>query len=239
MWACRPRTSRPAGGAALGRLRQERQRDAELRVLLAGGDLVVGVGPDPGGGAEEDALRAPGDDPLEARDLVEGVDDDVADAGIDGLLEFSRALVVAVHVDPRGVEAGVQRQVQLAARGDVAGKALLGEQAQGGGAGEGLAREDDLEVVRALGECRLDGAGAGAHVVLRVDVCGRAELGRELDHVAAAHLESAALVDAAALRVDRRARDRVGQGLSTLRHETGIVTVGAGSPTSRRGRARR
>ena len=48
------------------------------------------------------------------------------------------------------------------------------------------------------------GAGAGAHVVLGVDVGGGAELARELDHVAAADLEVAALVDAAAERVDRR-----------------------------------
>ena len=199
----------------------------------------MGVGPDPRGDAQQDALRAPGGDSLEPLDLVERVDDDVADAGVDGLLELGVALVVAVHVDPLGVEAGVQRQVQLAAGGDVAGEPLLGEEPQGRRAGKGLAREDDLEVVGALGEGGLDRAGAGAHVVLRVDVGGRAELGRELDHVAAADLESAALVDAAAQRIDRRARYRVGQGLSTLRHETGIVTVAGGSPASRPGRASR
>ena len=138
------------------------------------------------------------------------------------------ALVVAVHVDPLGVEAGVQRQVELAAGGDVAGEPLLGEEPQRRRAGKGLAGEDDLEVVGALGEGGLDRPGAGAHVVLGVDVGGRAELGGELDHVAAADLDTAALVEPAADRVNGRTRYRVGQGLSTLRHETGIVTVARG-----------
>ena len=52
---------------------------------------------------------------------------------------------------------------------------------------------------------RLDvGARAGAQVVLRVHVRGRAELARKLDRVAAAHLEAAARVDAAAEREDVR-----------------------------------
>jgi hypothetical protein len=42
----------------------------------------------------------------------------------------------------------------------------------------------------------------GAHVVLRVDVRGRAELLRQLDHVASAHLEPARLVQAGAERIN-------------------------------------
>ena len=56
------------------------------------------------------------------------------------------------------------------------------------------------------------GAGPGAHVVLGIDVGGGAELGRQLDHVAAADLEVAALVDPAAARIDRRPGDRVRAG---------------------------
>ena len=102
-----------------------------------------------------------------------------------------------MHVDAGRVEAGAQRHVQLAARGDVDREALLGEEPVGGGAGQRLAGEEHLAVGPALLEGGPVGAGAGAHVVLGVDVGGRAELGRQIDHVAAGDLEMAALVDAA------------------------------------------
>ena len=110
MWAWRPRTSRPAALAALDRGRQRRQRNAELRVLLAGRDLLVGVGLDPRRHPQQDALAATGGEPLEAVDLVEGVDDQVADAGVERLQQLRLGLVVAVHVDALRVEAGAQRQ---------------------------------------------------------------------------------------------------------------------------------
>ena len=95
--------------------------------------------------------------------------------------------------------------------------------------GKRLAGEEDLEVGAAALEGLAVGAGAGADVVLGVDVGGGAELCRQLDHVAAGDLEVAALVDAAAGRVDRRARDRVAARhrprLSSLRHRIGILTV--------------
>ena len=147
--------------------------------------------------------------PLAALDLVEGVEDQVADAGAGGEEDLLVALVVAVHVDAVGVEAGAQRHVQLAAGGDVDREPLLGEEPVGGGAGERLAGEEDLEVGAAALEGLAVGAGAGAHVVLGVDVGGGAELFGQLDHVAAGDLELAALVDAAAGRIDRRARDRI------------------------------
>jgi hypothetical protein len=148
----------------------------------------------------------------------------VADAGAGGEEDLLVALVVAVHMDAGGVEAGAQRHVQLAARGDVDREPLLGEQPVGGGAGEGLAGEENLEVVGAAGEGLAVGAGAGAHLVLRVYVGGGAVLGGELDHVAARDLEAAALVHAAARRVDRRARDRVDNRacLSALGHGTAL-----------------
>ena len=103
--------------------------------------------------------------------------------------------------DPLGREAGGEREMQLAAGGHVAPQPLLGEQAQHGGAGEGLGGEHDVEVgVAGVAAGVEESAGAGAQVVLGDDVGGRAELARELDRVAAAHLEPAALVEAAAER---------------------------------------
>ena len=100
-----------------------------------------------------------------------------------------------------------QREVQLAARGHVAPTGPPRRTAVGGGAGERLARVDHLEVLGAGAEGIDVLARAGAHVVLGVDVRRRAELARELDHVAAADLEPARLVQARAER-DRRARPR-------------------------------
>ena len=166
----------------------------------------------------------PVEQPLAALDLVEGVEDQMADAGARGEEDLLVALVVAVHVDPRRVEAGAQRDVQLAAGGDVDREPLLGEEPVGGGAGERLAGEEHLEVAAAALERLAIGARPGAHLVLGVDVGGGAELGGELDHVAAGDLEMAALVHAAARRVNRRARDRVGDRacLSALGHGTAL-----------------
>ena len=98
-----------------------------------------------------------------------------------------------MHVDAGGVEARGERDVQLAAGGDVDREPLLGEQLVGGGGREGLAGEEDLAVDAAALEGLAVGAGAGAQVVLGVDVGGGAVLFDELDDVAAADLELALL----------------------------------------------
>ena len=127
-----------------------------------------------------------------------------------------------------GSKPALQRHVQLAAGGDVDREPLLGEEPVGGGAGQRLAGEEDLEVGGALLEGLAVGAGAGAHVVLGVEVGGGAVLFGQLDDVAAGDLEVPVLVDAAPLREDRRARDRIARyrtRLSSLRHRTGILTI--------------
>ena len=131
------------------------------------------------------------------------------DPGLDRASQLGLRLVVAVQVDPPGLEARPERHVQLAARGDVDREPLLAQHPVGGGERGRLARVDDLEVGHAGREGIQVGAGAGADVVLGVDVGGGAELARQLDHVAAADLEVAGRVHAAAQRVHRRALDRV------------------------------
>ena len=89
----------------------------------------------------------------------------------------------------------------------------LAQQRVGGGRRQRLAGVDHLEVVGALARsARTYSARPGADVVLGVDVGGRAELGGQLDHVAARDLQVAALVHARARRIDRRGGDRVGRG---------------------------
>ena len=63
-------------------------------------------------------------------DLVERVDDDPADAGLDRAAQLGDGLVVAVEADPGRVEAGAQRDGQLAAGADVEAEPLLGDPAR-------------------------------------------------------------------------------------------------------------
>ena len=118
----------------------------------------------------------------------------MADAGPRRHQDLLVGLVVAVHVDAGRVEARGEGDVQLPAGGDVDRQPLLGEQLVGGGGREGLGGEEDLAVDAAALEGPAVGAGAGAQVVLGVDVGGGAVLFGQLDHVAAADLEMALLV---------------------------------------------
>jgi hypothetical protein len=168
----------------------------------------VGLRPDPGRDADEHVLRAV-EEAVEALDLGERVADHVPDSGRDRAAKLGLGLVVAVQVDAVRLEPRPQRHVQLAAGGDVDREALLGADPVGGGERRRLAREQNLEVVGAGGECLAVGAGAGADVVLGVDVGGRAQLARYLDQVAAADLEPPGLVHAAAKGEHVRALDGV------------------------------
>ena len=176
------------------------QAEPELGVLLPGLDVGVGRGLDPRGDPQQHPLGAV-EQPVGALDLVEGVEDQVTDAGVERVAELGLGLVVAVHVDPLGSHPAGEGHVQLAAGRDVGRQPLLGRKRVHRGRRERLAREQDLEVVGALGERRREPAGALADVVLGVDVGGRAVLGDQVDHVAAAHLEVASIVDARAQRV--------------------------------------
>ena len=143
-----------------------------------------------------------GHEAIEMVDVGVVVDDDMPDAGGHRLGQLGLGLRVAVQVDPRGVEAGLERDRQLAARGHVARQALLAQDAQDGGARKGLGGEVDLEVLAAGRVGADEGPRALADVVLDDDVGGRAELVRQGDGVAAAQLEVPGLGDPAAERID-------------------------------------
>jgi hypothetical protein len=126
-----------------------------------------------------------------------------------------------MHVDPRRVEARGEGDVELAAGGDVDREPLLGEEPVGGGGREGLAREEDLAGDAAAFEGLAVGVGAGAHVGFGVDVGGGAVRFDQLDDVAAADLEVAALVYPAADRQHGRARYAIARDcprVNLLRH---------------------
>ena len=118
-----------------------------------------------------------GSDPLETLDVVQRVEHDVPDPGLERELELGLRLGVAVQVDARWIEAAAQRERELAARGDVTGESLLGEHAVDGGAGKRLGGEQHVDSRGCAPRGRVDeGTGAGAQVVLGDDESRRAEL---------------------------------------------------------------
>ena len=151
-------------------------REAELLVLVGGGDVLVGVRLDPGGDPHHDpwthAESAGVDQPPDALDLVEGVRDDPTDAGVQRQLELGFALVVAVQTDRARIDPGPQGHGQLTAGAHVHAEPLLGHPAGDRGAQEGLARVVDVPA----GERRGEVPGPGAQVVLVEHVDRGAEL---------------------------------------------------------------
>lgn len=152
-----------------------RQRDAELLVLVRGGDELVGVGLDADRDADLHALAdaEPLGDVRDAGDLQEGVEDDAPDASLDGPLDLGDGLVVAVEGDALGGHPGVQRGGQLAAGADVEVQPLLLEPAHHGTREEGLVGVEDVGV---RSEGVRPGAAAGPEVGLVQEVRRGAEL---------------------------------------------------------------
>ena len=160
--------------------------EPELGVVLAGGDVVVGFGLDTGREAQQDLRRHAGlgEQHVEAVELVETVDDDATDAGLDRHTQLGERLVVAVEHEPLGRNAGVERNMKFAAGGDVEVHALLVSEA-----GHRCAQERLGGVGDAVTE-GLDGLAATvAQVLFVVDEDGRAELGGEIERVAATDVE--------------------------------------------------
>ena len=152
--------------------------EPELRIVLTGGDELVGVGVDPGRDPQQDVGRWSDSllvEHVEAIELVEGVDDDVTHTRRDRLTQLVATLVVAVQHARRSGHAGRQRDVQLTAGRDVEQHPLFVREACHRPAQERLGGVDGTLVTE-----RGDGlAAARPQVRLVVDEQGRAELGRQ------------------------------------------------------------
>ncbi len=166
------------GGQAVGR-RRLAQIDAELVLLLAGGDLGVGqridIGVDPErhrrGSPELCRHRA---QPMQLRHRF---DVDLVDPGGERRFHLRRGLADPGKDDALGRHAGGERAAQLAFRDDVGAGAEAGEQAQHGEVGIGLDRiadERPLGAERAGKAAILSGEGRG-----RIDIEGRADRRRD------------------------------------------------------------
>ncbi len=183
-----------------------REVEAELRVVLAGRDELVGVRVHAGGDPQHHAWgRADtrGGQHVEAIEFVEGVDHDVADLGFDRLAEFVAGLVVAVERACAGGHAGRHRHVQFATGGDVEQQTLVV-----GEAGHRPAQERLGGVDHPLGPERRDRLSApSSQMGFVVDEQRRAVvLGQRLDRHAA-DLEPAVVTDRRGVR-QQPTRDR-------------------------------
>ena len=100
-------------------------------------------------------------DVRDAHDLLEGVEHDAPDAGLDGPLDLVGGLVVAVQRDALGGHPGVERGGQLAAGADVEVEPLLVQPAHDGAGEERLAGVEDVGVAARRRRARR-GSGRGS-----------------------------------------------------------------------------
>ena len=195
--------------------------EAELGVLGAGLDELVGVRFDTGcdphveGRRHPDRRREPGD----AIELGGRVDDDPTDACVECAPQLGVGLVVAVENDAIRREPGVQRDEQLAARGDVEAETLLRNEASHRDAQERLAR-----VRGARAERRRVIAAPRPQLGFVVHVERRPEAFGQFDQIDAGERH-------AAIRINRR---RVGQQRHVERRVGGTHRSVSGSVSSSR-----
>src|SRR5665647_3169236 len=167
------------------------ETEAELLVLVGGGDVFVGVCLDADGDADHDGCHDI--EPLgrsgHPLDLIEGVDDDAADSVSQRSLDLGNALVVAVEADSMAGKTGSDRHGQLTAGADVQPQALLVDPPRHRSAQERLAGVVDVgaaaEIMEALIESLFELLCTRPEVVLVNDVCRCAEVFRDLADVEA------------------------------------------------------
>ena len=106
----------------------------------------MGVRLDADGHPDQDRCAAArsGGDRGEPVDLLERVDDDPADAVVDGRFQLSQALVVAVHADPGTRHTGADGDRKLAATAHVEEQAIVADPPGDLGAQECLAGVIDV-----------------------------------------------------------------------------------------------
>ncbi len=207
------RPQRGALGVAVGEV------EAELGVVLPGGDVRVRVGVDSRRDTQQDvrsgqALAVEG---VEAIELVEAVDDDAPHAGGDRQPQLVAALVVAVHDARRGRHSCSEDDVQLATTGDVEQQTLVVHDPGDRPAEERLGGVDDPTRTEGL-----DGFTTAVADVFDV-------VDEQRSPEPSGHLEERAATDAhRAIRLDRR---RVGQqpGLDRRHAQANLERGGAGT----------
>src|SRR5262245_35743024 len=168
------------------------QREAELLVLVRGSDVLIRVCLNPDGDPDQDTLchTVAVCDVGQSDHLFIRVNDDPADASLDGSGQLCGRLVVAVHGDPAGRKATADRRRQLAARTDIKPEAVLGKPAYDLLTQERLARIGDVRSDTAEGMKEV--ACPPTEVRLVENVCRCAVLRGEVENINAGGCEDAA-----------------------------------------------
>ena len=164
--------------------------EAELLVVDAGRHRGVAVDVDVGCHPDQHPLR-PSHFAGQVGDLHERVDDDAADAHRGGVVELVERLGVAVHDDPRRIDASRERGRQLTAGADVDARTLLGYPARDVGGQQRLGGIDDFGVA----QCGAVAIEPVPKVGFVENVCGCAELVGDVRQRHISDAEAAQVVD--------------------------------------------
>lgn len=213
------------------------ERDAELLVLVGGGDELVGVGLHADGDPDLDLLPlAQGlGDVRDPHDLLEGVEHDPPDAGLHGAGDLRDGLVVPVEGDALGSHPGGERGGKLSPGTDIEIQPFFLQPPHDG------TREERLPRVEHIGvgpEGGAPGARPRPEVGLVHDVRGRAELLGEPGHGDPADGDDAVLAAADGLRPDLVVEDvEVGgrRGVVPLGQDVGVTGPGGMGGTAHDG----
>ena len=173
--------------------RTARHGEAELRIVGAGGDVLVGVRFDARGHAHEHAgsRKTARDERLDAVELVDAVDDEPPHAELEREPQLELRLVVPVEHHPLGRKAGSVRDVRLTAGRDVEVEPLFADEASHRDAEERLGRIRD----RAVAERGAVLAASAPQFVLVVHIERCAERLGEPGEIAPADGQAAVVVD--------------------------------------------
>ncbi len=163
-----------------------RHGEAELLVLVGGGNEFVGVRVHSGGEPQHDlgGFAAVRGDFRDALQLREAVHDDPAQLHVQRTVDLGVGLVVPVQGDVGARDAGAGGDGEFPAGGGVQAQPFLLHPPDDGGAQEGLPGVVDVHSPADVGEGVIEGVaegpGAGAEVVLAHHEQRRAELAPEL-----------------------------------------------------------
>jgi hypothetical protein len=150
-------------------------RNAELRLPAAGCQRRMRGRLDPWADAEQHRRPAPRE-PFDAVDVVEAVDDDVGDPGIERRLDVLVGLGVAMHDDRGRIGTGSQGQPELPGSDYIAAQAVRRQDPDHRHRRIGLDREADPAIAMPAGERVLVLRGPVPQSLLVENVGGRAEL---------------------------------------------------------------
>ena len=178
--------------------------EAELGIVLAGGDKFVGICVDAGLDPEQYALMdtAGSTDGFQTVDLLKGIDDDGANAAVHSHFQFGDRLVVSVEMQMLGIKACLQGSIQLASGNHVGMDPLRSENGIKEPGAQGLAGVGDFVLFAKVALHRLGKiAAVFAQLALTHDISRRAVLLCHVHQIDTVHAQVAIVCNGEVLAV--------------------------------------